>query len=166
METSIATEKGSVGELSLGAAAPAFELLGDDGKRHTLAEFFGQRLILYFYPKDDTPGCTREACDFRDSLPAEKGHALTVIGVSPDSVESHQKFKAKYDLPFLLLSDPGAEVAKRYGAYGEKNMYGKKSMGIIRSTFVIGPNGCIESIYRRVTVNGHVAKVLAQAAVA
>jgi peroxiredoxin Q/BCP len=148
-----------IGELSVGAEAPAFELLGDDDKLHTLREFAGQRVVLYFYPKDSTPGCTQEACDFRDSMAALKGRGL-VIGVSPDSVESHRKFKAKYELPFLLLSDPGATLAQRYGAWGEKNMYGKKSTGLIRSTFVIGPTGRIESIYRRVSVKGHVQKVL------
>src|SRR5262245_13307264 len=118
------------GELSVGAAAPAFELVGDDDKRHSLSEFAGRRVVLYFYPKDDTPGCTREACDFRDSLEALKSRNMVVIGCSPDGAASHRKFKEKYSLPFLLLSDPGAVVAQRYGAYGEKNLYGKKSMGI------------------------------------
>lgn len=148
------------GELSVGAAAPAFDLVGDDDKRHSLKDLKGQRVVLYFYPKDDTPGCTREACDFRDSLDALHAKNSVVIGVSPDSAEKHRKFKTKYSLPFLLLCDPGSELAQRYGAYGEKNMYGKKSMGIIRSTFVIGPDGKIEAIYRRVSVTGHVAKVL------
>jgi peroxiredoxin Q/BCP len=154
------------GELNVGAAAPDFELIGDDDKRHSLAEFRGRRVVLYFYPKDDTPGCTREACDFRDSLSALHGRNMVVIGVSPDSVASHRKFKDKYSLPFLLLCDPGAALAQRYGAYGEKNLYGKKSMGIIRSTFVIGPNGRLEALYRKVSVTGHVAQVLEQAEVA
>lgn len=154
----------SNGELSAGDKAPDFDLLGDDGKRHSLADFRGKRLVLYFYPKDDTPGCTQEACDFRDSGPALSGGNMVVVGVSPDSIESHKKFKTKYSLPFLLLADPGAELAQRYGAYGEKNMYGKKSMGIIRSTFVIGPTGELESIYRRVSVKGHVAKLIEKAA--
>ncbi len=149
--------------LKSGAAAPNFDLLGDDGKRHTLSEFAGRRVVLYFYPKDDTPGCTKEACDFRDSPGVRSAPNLVVIGVSPDSIASHQKFKAKYELPFLLLSDPQSMVATQYGAYGEKNLYGKKSMGIIRSTFVIGPDGRLEAIYRRVSVNGHVEKVLKQA---
>jgi peroxiredoxin Q/BCP len=154
-------------ELSIGSPAPAFDLVGDDGQRHTLSQFQGRRVILYFYPKDDTPGCTQEACDFRDSLAAPGGNQdqkTVIIGVSPDSIESHKKFKAKYSLPFLLLSDPGAQLAQRYGAYGEKNMYGKKSMGIIRSTFVIGTSGAIEAVYKRVSVKGHVAKVLEKAA--
>lgn len=153
----------AAGELSVGAAAPAFDLLGDDDKRHSLSDFAGKRVVLYFYPKDDTPGCTREACDFRDSLEKMTARNMVVIGCSPDGAESHRKFKKKYDLPFLLLSDPGAALAQRYGAYGEKNMYGKKSMGIIRSTFVIGPDGRIESIYRRVSVTGHVDKVIEKA---
>ncbi len=164
MRTEPATESAAKVELAVGAAAPSFELLGDDDKRHTLSEFRNRRVILYFYPKDDTPGCTREACDFRDSLPALHERNTVVIGVSPDAVESHKKFKAKYKLPFLLLSDPGAEVAARYGAYGEKNMYGKKSMGIIRSTFLIGADGKLEAVYRRVSVNGHVAKLMERAA--
>jgi len=153
----------SASELNVGAAAPAFDLIGDDDKRHSLSEFAGRRIVLYFYPKDDTPGCTREACDFRDSLDAMKSRNMVVIGCSPDSAESHRKFKKKYNLPFLLLSDPGATLAQRYGAYGEKNMYGKKSMGIIRSTFVIGPTGRLESIYRKVSVTGHVEKVIEKA---
>lgn len=153
----------AAGELSVGAAAPDFDLVGDDDKQHKLSEFAGKRVVLYFYPKDDTPGCTREACDFRDSLEALKSRNMVVIGCSPDGAESHRKFKKKYNLPFLLLSDPGATVAQRYGAYGEKNMYGKKSMGIIRSTFVIGKSGKLESIYRRVSVTGHVEKVIEKA---
>jgi peroxiredoxin Q/BCP len=144
----------------VGASAPDFDLLGDDDKRHSLGEFSGRRLVLYFYPKDDTPGCTKEACDFRDNLSALRDRNVLVVGVSPDASPSHKKFKAKYNLPFLLLADPNAELARRYGAYGEKNMYGKKSMGIIRSTFVIGPDGRLQAIYRRVTVAGHVAKLL------
>jgi peroxiredoxin Q/BCP len=151
------------GELSVGAAAPDFELVGDDERRHSLEEFRNRRLILYFYPKDDTPGCTKEACDFRDNLVLLSDRNLVVVGVSPDSVAAHKKFKAKYNLPFLLLSDPNAELARRYGAYGEKNMYGKKSMGIIRSTFVIGKSGRLEALYRRVTVAGHVEKLLQSA---
>jgi len=154
----------AAGELMVGAAAPDFDLFGDDNQRHTLSEFSGRRLILYFYPKDDTSGCTKEACDFRDNLASLQARNTVVIGVSPDSVESHRKFKAKYSLPFLLLSDPGAELAQRYGAYGEKNMYGKKSMGIVRSTFVIGPTGRLESVHRRVSVNGHVDKLVQKVA--
>jgi peroxiredoxin Q/BCP len=144
--------------LRVGDPAPAFDLIGDDGQRHTLAEFRGRHLILYFYPRDNTPGCTQEACDFRDRHGALKNAA--VVGVSPDTVESHRKFKQKFELPFLLLADPGAEVAQRYGAWGEKNLYGKKSVGLIRSTFVIGPDGRLAAIYGKVAVKGHVDKVL------
>jgi peroxiredoxin Q/BCP len=152
------------GELSLGDPAPDFNLLGDDGQPHRLADWAGQRVILYFYPKDSTPGCTQEACDFRDQLGALAARDTVVVGVSPDSVDSHRKFKQKYSLPFLLLADPGAELAQRYGAYGEKVLYGKRSLGIIRSTFVIGKRGQLEAIYRRVSVKGHVAKLLESAA--
>lgn len=163
MNSSEASAAATDGGLSVGAAAPAFDLIGDDDKRHSLRDYAGKRVVLYFYPKDDTPGCTREACDFRDSLPTLSTANMVVIGCSPDTPESHRKFKTKYSLPFLLLSDPGAALAQRYGAYGEKNMYGKKSMGIIRSTFVIDAKGRLESIYRRVSVNGHVAKLIEKA---
>lgn len=148
--------------LKVGAPAPGFDLLGDDGARHTLDEFRGRRVILYFYPRDNTPGCTQEACDFRDrhdDLDKAPVGAV-VIGVSPDTVESHRKFKQKFELPFLLLADPEAQLAQRYGAWGEKNNYGKKSMGLIRSTFVIGPDGKLEAVYGKVAVKGHVDKVL------
>lgn len=146
--------------LKVGAAAPEFELHGDDGKLHRLSEFRGRTVVLYFYPRDNTPGCTQESCDFRDHSAAYAGKGAVVIGISPDSVASHQKFKEKFALNFLLLADPGAEVAARYGAWGEKNMYGKKSMGLIRSTFVIGGDGRLTAVYRQVKVAGHVQKVL------
>ena len=145
--------------LTIGAPAPGFDLLGDDGARHTLDEFRGRRVVLYFYPRDNTPGCTQEACDFRDRHGDLK--KAVIIGVSPDSVESHRKFKQKFELPFLLLADPEAQLAQRYGAWGEKNNYGKKSVGLIRSTFVIGPDGKLEAVYGKVAVKGHVDKVLA-----
>lgn len=146
-------------KLQAGDPAPDFELVGDDDKTHRLADFRGRCVVLYFYPKDDTPGCTQEACDFRDHLPAF-GSAV-ILGVSPDSVASHKKFKQKYALPFTLLADPGAEVAQRYGAFGEKNLYGKKSVGIIRSTFVIDATGRLSAVYGKVSVKGHVEKVQA-----
>ena len=146
---------------AVGQAAPEFELHGDDGKLHRLSEFRGRTVVLYFYPKDNTPGCTQESCDFRDHSAAYADKNAVILGISPDSVASHQKFKAKFSLPFLLLADPGAVVAARYGAWGEKNMYGKKSMGLIRSTFVIGGDGRLTAIYRKVSVTGHVDKVLA-----
>lgn len=147
--------------LAVGQAAPEFELHGDDGKLHRLGEFRGRTVVLYFYPKDNTPGCTQESCDFRDHSAAYADKNAVILGISPDSVASHQKFKAKFSLPFLLLADPGAVVAARYGAWGEKNMYGKKSMGLIRSTFVIGGDGRLTAVYRKVSVAGHVDKVLA-----
>ncbi len=146
---------------SVGQPAPEFELQGDDGATHRLRDFRGRTVVLYFYPKDNTPGCTQESCDFRDQQAAYAGKNAIIIGVSPDSVASHQKFKSKFGLPFLLLADPGAALAQRYGAWGEKNMYGKKSMGLIRSTFVIGPDGTLLGAYRKVSVTGHVEKVLA-----
>jgi len=145
--------------VAVGDPAPDFDLVGDDGKRHRLADYRGKRVILYFYPKDNTPGCTQEACDFRDHS-AELGKAgAVVLGVSPDSAASHQKFKEKFALPFTLLVDEGSKLAAQYGAYGEKNMYGKKSMGIIRSTFIIEADGTLGTIYPRVSVKGHVDKV-------
>jgi peroxiredoxin Q/BCP len=145
--------------LKVGDTAPDFALVGDDGQTHRLADYRGRRVVLYFYPRDNTPGCTQEACDFRDRLP-ELGPAV-VLGVSPDTVASHQKFKQKYALPFTLLADPGATLAQRYGAWGEKSLYGKKSLGIIRSTFVIDEQGRLGAVYGKVSVKGHLDKVVA-----
>ena len=150
----------SQSHLSVGQPAPDFALLGDDDKEHRLAEFRGKKVVLYFYPRDATPGCTTEACDFRDLSPALAGKGAVVIGVSPDSAASHRKFKEKQGLPFLLLSDPGALLARSYGAFGEKMMYGKKSEGIIRSTFVIDEHGKLAAIYPKVSVKGHAAAVM------
>jgi peroxiredoxin Q/BCP len=147
--------------LAIGQPAPDFALLGDDDREHRLADFRGRKLVLYFYPRDATPGCTTEACDFRDLSAALSGKGAVVVGVSPDAVGSHKKFKEKQGLPFLLLSDPGALVARNYGAFGEKTMYGKKSEGIIRSTFVIDENGKLAAVYPKVSVKGHAAAVTA-----
>jgi len=147
-------------ELIEGIKAPAFTLKNSEGESVKLADFKGSRVILYFYPKDDTPGCTTEACDFRDNFKKLKGSGAVILGVSPDTSESHSKFKAKYSLPFELLADPEKKVATLYGTYGEKKLYGKVSMGIIRSTFVIGADGRIEKIYRNVKATGHVEKVV------
>lgn len=125
-----------------GKKAPAFELQGSDGKTHSLEQFRGKTVVLYFYPKDDTPGCTKEACGFRD-LHKEIAARAVVLGVSKDSIDSHKKFAAKYNLPFVLLSDPDASVMKSYEAFGEKLMYGKPVTGAVRSTVVIGPDGTI-----------------------
>ena len=124
-----------------GKKAPAFSLEGNDGKEHSLDDYKGKTVVLYFYPKDNTPGCTKEACGFRDMGTALKKSNAVVLGVSKDGIESHKKFATKYKLPFTLLSDPKTEVMKKYGAFGKKVMYGKTVEGTIRSTVVIGPKG-------------------------
>jgi peroxiredoxin Q/BCP len=123
--------------------APGFELVSDTGERVKLSDFHGQKVVLYFYPKADTPGCTKQACALRDAYPKIEAGDAVVIGISPDDPEDLQKFREKYDLPFLLLSDPDHEVAEAYGAWGEKKMYGKTYEGIIRSHFVIDEEGDI-----------------------
>jgi peroxiredoxin Q/BCP len=124
-----------------GKKAPAFSLEGNDGKTHSLDDYKGKTVVIYFYPKDNTPGCTKEACGFRDLSAALKKSGTVVLGVSKDSIESHNKFVEKFKLPFILLSDPKTEVMKKYGAFGKKLMYGKEVQGTIRSTVVIGPKG-------------------------
>jgi peroxiredoxin Q/BCP len=119
----------------------------------------GKDIILYFYPKDNTPGCTTEACDFRDNLNLLKDYGI-VVGVSPDSIESHKKFKEKYNLNFILLSDPEKKVMQEYGSYGEKVMYGKKTIGVIRSTFIIDSEGNIKKVWKNVKAKGHVDQIL------
>lgn len=148
-------------ELEVGTKAPDFSLPDQDGKTVTLKSFKGKQVVLYFYPKDDTSGCTKEACDFRDSLaPITKAGAV-VVGVSKDGQAAHQKFIAKYGLPFALLSDEDAAVCTAYGVYKEKSMYGRKYMGIERTTFVIDATGRIKALFRKVKVPGHVDDVLA-----
>ena len=147
-------------ELREGENAPGFTLKNSDGEPVKLSDFKGSRVILYFYPKDDTPGCTTQACDFRDNCESLTKSDIFVIGVSPDTSEIHKKFKVKYSLPFELLADTDKKVATMYGAFGEKKLYGKVSMGIIRSTFVIAPDGRIEKIYRNVKATGHVERVV------
>jgi peroxiredoxin Q/BCP len=146
--------------LKPGDAAPDFTLNDSTGQAHRLADYRGKTVVLYFYPKDDTPGCTREACAFRDSQAALKKKGVVVLGVSGDSIASHEKFKAKYKLNFPLLSDPDKSVAKKYGAWGEKVLYGKKTVGMIRSTFVIDGEGVVRKVFPRVKVDGHAEKVL------
>jgi thioredoxin-dependent peroxiredoxin len=124
-----------------GQKAPAFSLEGNDGKKHSLADYQGKTVVLYFYPKDDTPGCTKEACGFRDLGATIKKFGAVVLGVSKDGIDSHNRFAKKFKLPFVLLSDPKTEVMKKYGAWGKKMMYGKTVEGTIRSTVVIGPRG-------------------------
>ncbi len=144
-----------------GKAAPAFTLPDADGKPVSLKDFAGKDVILYFYPKDDTPGCTKEACGFRDDWKTLQKMGVVVLGVSADSAASHQKFAAKYKLPFPLLSDADRKVMQQYGAYGEKMMYGKKTVGVIRSTAWIGPDGKVRKHWARVaSAAEHPAKVL------
>jgi peroxiredoxin Q/BCP len=148
--------------LKVGEPAPAVSLVADDGKTVSLQDFRDkQAVVLYFYPKDDTPGCTKEACSFRDLSAefAEKG--AVILGVSPDDAKSHLKFRDKFSLPFPLLSDPGAEVAQRFGIWVEKTNYGKKYMGVERTTVVIGKDGTIKKVFPKVSVDGHVEEVLA-----
>lgn len=143
--------------LSVGDAAPDFT---DDTAPFTLSEQRGRRVVLYFYPKDNTPGCTTEACDFRDNKEDFDAQEAIIVGVSPDSRASHEKFTAKHDLPFLLVSDPDKAIAEAYGVWREKKNYGRTYMGIVRSTFIIDPEGRIEAIYDNVRAKGHVARLL------
>lgn len=136
--------------IEVGKAAPAFTLSDADGRRVSLADFAGKDVVVYFYPKDDTPGCTKEACGFRDDWKALQKLGAVVLGISPDSPESHLAFRAKYRLPFALLSDPDRKVMQRYGAFGEKTMYGRKVTGVIRSTVWIGPDGRVKRHWARV----------------
>ncbi|MBI1390717.1 MAG: thioredoxin-dependent thiol peroxidase [bacterium] len=148
--------------VEVGKAAPAFSLPASNGKKVSLKDFKGEKqVVLYFYPKDDTPGCTREACAFRDNKKSFDEADAVILGVSRDGLASHDKFIQKFELPFLLLSDEKEEVCNKYEVIKEKNMYGKKSIGIERSTFVIGKDGKIKKIFRRVKVDGHAEKVLA-----
>ena len=144
-----------------GSKAPAFNLPADDGSRVKLADLKGSPVVLYFYPADDTPGCTREACAFRDRSAELKKFGAKVFGVSPDDVTSHVKFKTKFSLNFPLLADEDHAVAEKYGAWREKNMYGKKKMGIARSTFLIDAEGKIVKVWKAVKVDGHDEHVLA-----
>jgi peroxiredoxin Q/BCP len=146
--------------LAVGKKAPAFTLSNQDGEDVSLRDFAERRVVVYFYPADDTPGCTKEACQFNDEFAAFRKLNVAVIGVSPDGAQKHQAFRAKYGLKFTLLSDPDKIVMTKYGAYGEKMMYGKKVMGVIRSTFVVGPTGTIEHAFYGVRADGHPAKVL------
>ncbi len=144
-----------------GKAAPTFTLTDQAGKKVALSDFRGKDVIVYFYPKDDTPGCTKEACAFRDLWGEIQSRDAVVLGISPDGAASHQRFRAKYDLPFTLLSDPEKKVMSKYGAYGEKMMYGKKTTGVIRSTVWVGPDGKVKKHWARVAkAQDHPAKVL------
>ena len=141
--------------VSVGDPAPSFSLPADDGSSLSLTDFTGRRLVVYFYPKDDTPGCTTQACELRDDLPALSALDVSVVGVSPDSVASHVKFKTKFDLNFPLLSDPEHVMSESFGVWKEKSMYGRTYMGIERSTFIIDEEGRIARAWRKVKPRGH-----------
>src|SRR5262245_14691255 len=143
-----------------GRPAPEFRLPSSEGGEVSLASLRGKTVVLYFYPRDMTPGCTREACEFRDTQAPLKRAGAVVLGVSPDSLSAHDRFKKEYKLNFPRLSDPDKKVAKKYGAWGEKVMYGKKVTGMIRSTFVIDGEGNVRKVFPRVKVDGHAEKVL------
>jgi len=144
-----------------GKAAPQFTLKDAAGEKWSLKDHRGKDVIIYFYPKDDTPGCTKEACGFRDLWPEIEELGATVVGISPDDADSHEAFAGKHALPFTLLSDPDKKVMEKYGAWGEKNMYGRKSMGVIRSTIWVGPDGKVKKHWRKVAkAADHPAKVL------
>lgn len=144
-----------------GKAAPAFSLPDQDGNKVALKDLKGKQVVVFFYPKDDTPGCTKEACGFRDNFAAFEAADVVLLGISPDAADSHQKFISKYDLPFTLLCDENKTVMEKYGAWGEKNMYGKVSMGVIRSTVWIGEDGKVRRHWKRVSkAEQHPAKVL------
>lgn len=147
-------------ELKVGDEAPGFSLPDQKGTVNSLSQHRGRQVVLYFYPKDDTPGCTKEACGFRDGSPTIEKAGAVVLGVSLDGQASHQKFAAKFALPFALLSDEDAKVSKAYGVYKQKNMYGRTFWGIERSTFVIDERGLLKAIFRKVKVDGHTKEVM------
>jgi peroxiredoxin Q/BCP len=149
-------------KLETGVPAPQFTLPDQDGRPVDLASYRGRKVVVYFYPQDDTPGCTKEACQFNDALSGFEGVSVDVIGISADDAGSHQRFRAKYGLGFTLLTDAGHEVATRYGAYGEKMLYGKPTVGVIRSTFLVDEEGRIEHAWYGVRADGHAARVLVE----
>jgi peroxiredoxin Q/BCP len=149
-----------MGKLDSGDSAPVFTLPDQDGRDVALADFTGRQVVVYFYPRDDTPGCTKEACQFNDNLAAFRKAKVPVLGISADSAAKHQKFREKYGLSFPLLTDADHAVGEAYGAWGEKTMYGKKTIGVIRSTFLIGADGTVERAWYHVKADGHAAKVL------
>jgi thioredoxin-dependent peroxiredoxin len=151
-----------MGKLDAGDKAPAFTLPDQDGTKVSLKDFAGNQVVVYFYPRDDTPGCTKEACQFNDNLRAFAKAKVTVLGISADSADKHQKFREKYGLKFPLLTDADHKVGEAYGAWGEKTLYGKKSIGVIRSTFLIGPDGKVARAWYHVKADGHADKVLAE----
>ncbi|MFZ9079634.1 MAG: thioredoxin-dependent thiol peroxidase [Alphaproteobacteria bacterium] len=146
--------------LDVGDVAPDFTLPTDGGGEMTLSSMRGKKVVLYFYPKDDTSGCTKEACDFREKISEFEKAGAVVLGMSPDGVKKHDKFKAKYDLPFSLIADEEKTALQAYGVWVEKSMYGRKYMGVERTTFLIDADGSIQSVWRKVKVPGHVDAVL------
>ncbi|MDA3866098.1 MAG: thioredoxin-dependent thiol peroxidase [Salinivirgaceae bacterium] len=146
--------------MNVGDKAPEFKALNQSNEPISLTDFRGKKVILYFYPKDNTPGCTAEACNLNDNYADLTDKGFEVIGVSPDSIESHQKFIAKFNLSFNLIADPDNEVINKYGVWGEKNMYGKKSMGLLRTTFIIDEEGKIEHIFKKVKTKDHTNQIL------
>lgn len=147
--------------ISAGSPAPDFELYDDEGRLRRLSDFRGEKVVLYFYPADDTPGCTKEACNFRDDYSAYQKAGVTILGVSPDSVSSHVKFKAKYSIPFSLLADEGHRVCDLYGAWGPKSMMGRNYDGVLRTTFLIDAKGTVEHVFEKVRPAEHSEEVLA-----
>ena len=148
--------------IEAGMKAPDFTLNDKDGKAVSLSDFLGKKVVLYFYPKDNTPGCTRQACAFAGAYGEFKNKNIEVVGISKDSVASHVKFAEKYNLPFILLSDPELEAIKAYGVWQEKKLYGKVSMGVVRTTFIIDENGAIEKIMPKVKPDTNAAEILAE----
>ncbi len=149
-----------MGRLEVGEEAPRFSLEDEDGNVISLADYSRRRVVVYFYPADDTPGCTKEACQFSDLFDDFLAAGVDVIGISPDDAKSHRRFREKHGLTVRLLSDPAHEVMERYGAYGEKTMYGKKTVGVIRTTVLVGPTGRVDRAWYHVRADGHAAKVL------
>lgn len=146
--------------LTVGSPAPDFALVSDNGEVVKLSDLEGSQVVVYFYPKDDTPGCTKQACGVRDAWDAFSAAGAVVLGVSPDGQASHAKFKEKFSLPFTLLSDPDHVAAEAYGAWGKKSMYGKEYMGIIRSTVVVGADGKVKAVFPKVKPDAHAKQVL------
>ena len=147
--------------LEVGAKAPDFTLLNKEGEQVKLTMYLGKKIVLYFYPRDNTPGCTRQACAFAQNFEAFRKKDVVVIGISKDSVASHQKFAAKYDLPFILLSDPQLEAIQAYDVWQEKKNYGKVSMGVVRTTFLLDEQGCIQKVMPKVKPDTNAAEILA-----
>jgi len=146
--------------LSEGMKAPEFNLTDSEGNQHRLSDYEGETIVVYFYPKDDTPGCTKEACSFRDAYADFKEAGVEVIGISPDTEKSHRKFANKYDLPFTLLSDPDHQISEAYGVWGLKKYMGREYEGIYRTTFIIGPDGEIKRVFENVKPSDHSQEVL------